>query len=258
MTVVRDIFSRKQEWDSDKEESLNLIIEKDASHAFPPEIWRMFTAGLLEFTNKKILVPSSGDNFAVFAFSLLGAIVTSTDFTPEVLVNAENRANERAFANITFKNCDTMALTDLPDNEFDLVFTSNGVYNCLHDIEKAHSSIYRVLKPNGTYCFYENHPFYNKLSEEIDSAGRTYKGTGKLCFDAKNYRTFVEKDSVNNFYTIEDYINSLLKAGFRLMDYCDIRRPQNTIPFFARRGIRFISKEIMPIWLGISAKKPSK
>lgn len=257
--VVKNHFSARAkengEWDCHKEASLKLIKENGAHRAFPSKIWEMLDSGSSGLQGKKILVPSSGDNFVVFAFSLLGANVTSTDFSKEMLANAECRANEHNFSNIEFKQADTMALDNLSDSEYDFIFTSNGVYNCLNDIQKVHNSFFRVLKPDGIYCFYENHPLSKWVHE--DPNGKCQKCGNILIFEVDSYKTFNEKDSLGNFYRIEDYINSLAKADFVIKDYCDIHREEDSIPILTNYLELPSERNKLPAWIGIRAKKPN-
>lgn len=48
----------------------------------------LFEKHIGEFSGKKILLPSSGDNHAAFAFALMGAKVTSADISERQLENA--------------------------------------------------------------------------------------------------------------------------------------------------------------------------
>jgi hypothetical protein len=50
-----------------------------------------------DLEGKRVCVPASGDNTAVFAFHLLGARVTSTDISAEQLKNAQTIALEHGW-----------------------------------------------------------------------------------------------------------------------------------------------------------------
>lgn len=73
--------------------------------------------------NKKVLLPSSGDNHAAFAFALLGADVTSADISEKQLEHAKVIADKLKLK-INYVCDDTMQLSNIPDNSFDLVYTS--------------------------------------------------------------------------------------------------------------------------------------
>jgi 2-polyprenyl-3-methyl-5-hydroxy-6-metoxy-1,4-benzoquinol methylase len=84
-------------------------IQNDPSHAFPAETFEMIKGALPDITGRRVLVPSSGDNVAVFGFHLLGAEVTSTDLSEKQLENAANLATAMGW-NIKFACTDSMTL----------------------------------------------------------------------------------------------------------------------------------------------------
>ena len=43
--------------------------------------------------------------------------------------------------------------------EFDLVFSSNGFFVWIADLQLVLSEIFRILRPGGQYVFYDIHPF---------------------------------------------------------------------------------------------------
>ena len=70
------------------EEKLNRRKDNPQS-AFYPGVLELLEKYIGEFKGKKILLPSSGDNYAAFAFSLMGAKVTSADISERQLENAK-------------------------------------------------------------------------------------------------------------------------------------------------------------------------
>jgi SAM-dependent methyltransferase len=52
-----------------------------------------------------------------------------------------------------------MKLTDIKDDEYDLVYTSEGVHVWIHDLRSMYHNISRILKIGGTYINFEIHPF---------------------------------------------------------------------------------------------------
>ena len=57
-------------------------LKADPWWAFPTPVQAMLRAAFGTLEGARVLVPSSGDNGAAFAFHLLGASVTSTDISP--------------------------------------------------------------------------------------------------------------------------------------------------------------------------------
>ena len=54
---------------------------KEPANAFHPAVYQLINKYVPDLHEKKVLLPSSGDNQAAFAFALLGAEVTSTDIS---------------------------------------------------------------------------------------------------------------------------------------------------------------------------------
>ena len=69
------------------DEKISRLKEKPES-AFHPAVNEMIRKYLPDLEGKHILLPSSGDNHAAFAFALMGAHVTSADISERQLENA--------------------------------------------------------------------------------------------------------------------------------------------------------------------------
>jgi len=152
---------------------------------------------------KKICVPSSGDNRAVFAFAMLGAQVTSCDFSENQLANAERIAKQYSWGNsIEFICADTMALDEVPDNTYDFVYTSNGVHVWIHDLPAMYHNIHRITKPGGMYIMSEIHPFQRPFDEAVKVI-KPYDDTGPI-----------ESETMTNFHwRVMDIMNAILGSG---------------------------------------------
>jgi len=257
----------EQHWDKravtyweeqNRAESFRYILE-NPKRAFPNEFNEMLETAFPTLSGIKVLVPSSGDNLAVFALHLLGAEVTSTDISQKQLDNAESIAEENNWK-ICFVRADSKELAGLPENEFDLVFTSYGAYYWIDDLTTMFGSINRVLKKTGVYCFFENQPLKNIF------AGTKDKGLTIL----QPYNIGFSMANPFRFWKNEDYIRSLLKSGFIITDYRDILRYKDAIPDLAIKNRSFAQREesgykeydwrknvfaALPAWFGICAKK---
>jgi len=64
----------------------------DPSWAFPQPVMAMIGREFGDLKGKRVLVPSSGDNAAVYGFHLMGASVTSADISEEQLSHAKRIA----------------------------------------------------------------------------------------------------------------------------------------------------------------------
>lgn len=138
---------------------------KAPKEAFHPAVYELINKYLPDLKGKKILLPSSGDNHAAFAFAILGAEVTSTDISERQLENSAFIA-EKLKLNIKFICDDTMHLDNIEDNKYDLVYTSNGTHTWIPDLIVMYKNIYRVLKPSGYSIMYDIHPFNRTFTGE--------------------------------------------------------------------------------------------
>lgn len=98
------------------------LVEKTTS-VFHKSVYNLINKYIPDLYNKKVLLPSSGDNHAAFAFALLGADVTSADISEKQLEHAKVIADKLKLK-INYVCDDTMQLSNIPDNSFDLVYTS--------------------------------------------------------------------------------------------------------------------------------------
>lgn len=206
----------KDDWNagSDKWFKANaseIIIKKtihDPMWVFPTPVRDMLKGAFQNLEGKRILVPSSGNNVAVFAFHLLGAKVTSSDFAENQLKNAKAIADRHGW-DIEFVCDDSMELSKIQENEYDLVYTSNGVHVWISDLPRMYQSFNRILKNAGRYIMFELHPFNRPLTEDekdlyrIKSA-KPYEATGPLG-QIPNYH-----------WRIQDFVNAMIQSDFSI------------------------------------------
>lgn len=185
------------------------VIERiiaDPMWAFPYEVRQMLRAACPDLQGKHVLVPSSGDCGAVFAFHLLGARVTSADIAARQLENAQRIAWAQGW-DIEFVHDDSMRLARIPDAAYDLVYTSNGVHVWIDDLPAMYGSFARVLKPGGSYVMFETHPFARPFDSNAQEAGefrviKPYESTGP----SGEVPTYA--------WRIMDLMNAMMDAGF--------------------------------------------
>ena len=139
------------------DEVIDEIISNPKS-IFHEKTWEIIQQIFPSLKGKKVLVPSSGDNRAVFAFASLGSYVTSCDICEKQLIYAKEIAKKKKLS-IKFQVDDTMKLNSIPSDEYDLVYTSEGVFVWIDDLNGMFHNIFRVLKKGGYYINFEIHPF---------------------------------------------------------------------------------------------------
>lgn len=179
----------------------------DPKGAFAEATWRMIEDYAPPLAGLTVLVPSSGDNHAVFAFAMLGAYVTSCDIVQNQLDNARRVASAYDWgARIRYLCCDTRTLAGVEDGAYDLVYTSNGVHVWIDDLDAMYASIRRALKPGGLCVMYDIHPFQRPFDDSARIV-KPYDLTGP--FDDGNEVTFT--------WRVMDLQNAMLGAGLRLL-----------------------------------------
>ncbi|TMV45966.1 methyltransferase domain-containing protein [Paenibacillus mesophilus] len=158
-----------------------------------------------DLKGKKVCVPASGDNHAVFAFCLMGAQVTSVDLSERQLENAARIAREIGL-HIEFVCEDCMRFDKIKRNEYDLVYTSNGVHTWISDLPSMYRNFHGVLKDEGLYVMYDVHPFMRPFEENTETIAirKPYDATGP----------FTELSTYH--WRMEDIMNALADSGFCL------------------------------------------
>jgi len=183
------------------------IIEDDPTRAFPNDIYAMIKKSFPDLAGKRICVPACGDNIAVFAFHLLGAKLTASDISERQIYNAKQIADEKKW-DIEYLCEDNMNFGKIKNDEFDLVYTSRGVFMWISDLTAMFRNFRRVLKTGGKYILFETHPINRLLVYDRKFELKPEKPYNELkCkwspHDWNDWRT-------------QDIINSLLNAGFIL------------------------------------------
>jgi len=238
-------------------------LQKDPTWAFPPPIWKMIGRAFPDLRGKRVLVPSSGDNFAVFAFHLLGAAVTSSDISERQLANAEKVAGERNWK-IEFIRQDSMEFSGIHGGEYDLVYTSNGVHVWIPDLARMYGNFNRVLKADGRYIMFETHPFIRPFDDSGKDViiDKPYEDTGPFV-------SVVKTGEITEFaWRVMDIYNAMQNAGFVVTRMEEFHPGPDWYDTWFARGQEETDEQYarkfdwtqnpwaaLPQWIGFSAKK---
>ena len=150
-----------------------------------------------------------------------GAAVTGVDFSPVAIDTARALAARMGVA-ATFVLSDVYDLPAALDGRFDVVFTSHGVLSWLPDLDGWARVVAHFLRPGGTFCLVEIHPFIG-LFDEVE--GRLELG-GSL-FDVgpherQTTETYADGMALaphpehNWFWPVSSVVTALSGAGLRI------------------------------------------
>ena len=209
-------------------------------------------------SGKDVCVVGSGDNSAAFAFSGMGANVTSVDISERRLVVASKRARHLGLS-ITFVQADAADMSLIGDAEFDLVFSSNGFFVWIANLQTVFGEIYRILRPGGHYVFYDIHPFLRPWKDQTVpiEVAKPYWETGPI----KD-----EEDTFEFHWTLADILNPLPVLGFTLrrmlespaddsrfwQDYSYLPGTDDSLLDWNENP-----RATLPVWLTLAVKKPA-
>ena len=187
------------------EEKLDSI-RKNPKAAFYPGLPELMERHIGGFKGKRILLPSSGDNHAAFAFAFMGAKVTSADISERQLENAKQISDNRGL-DIEYICDNTMSLSQIADGIFDLVYTSNGTLTWINDLNGMYRNIARVLKKGGYSVMYDIHPFTRPFTMEAWKEPEVRKSYHDIFPDLH--------------WRVQDIINAHAQAGLRVSEMAE-------------------------------------
>ena len=230
---------------------------KDPELAFEGETLATIQEMIGDLRDKQVCLIGSGDNMAAYALSGLGAVVTSTDISEERLKLAANRA-EILGVSIDFVRSDAADLGFAADSTFDLVCSTNGFFVWIADLGAVFREVSRILKPGGTYVFYDIHPFMRPWKAQVTpiEMEKPYWDTGPF------------QESVDGSYefnwTLADLLNPLAQAGLTLKKV--VESPTQDPGFWQGSGDASDVDESLldwtqnpraglPVWLTIAASR---
>ena len=188
------------------DEKIRYLKEKPES-AFHPAVYALIRKYLPDLKGRYVLLPSSGDNHAAFALAMMGAHVTSADISERQLENAAAIAGQLRL-DIEFICDDTMDLSHIRDQAYDMVYTSNGTLSWINDIDSMNRNIYRVLKAGGYCVIYDMHPFNRPFSGEAWKPPLVVKSYHDVFPDLH--------------WRLQDIINSQISAGLNICEIAEL------------------------------------
>jgi SAM-dependent methyltransferase len=161
----------------------------------------------------------------------LGAWVTGVDFSEEA-IRAARSLNDACGLGCRFVCCNIYDLPAHLDEQFDIVFASDGVLCWLPDLARWCQVLADRLRPGGMFVLADGHPFgyFVKCDPNAKTAriARSYfsDGTPEFCpagepgdYDYHATNTSVDKATYWWKHTISDIVNAVAGAGLVLQRF---------------------------------------
>ncbi len=150
--------------------------------------------------------------------------VTGVDLVPENIYYAKKLSKDLGVENARFLEADLMELSQIHKEQYDVVFTSEGVLGWLPDLDVWAKTVRGLLRDDGFFYLFECHPFFDILDGSLLKEGKfdikyPYFGKEPEEDDVIGGYASEAKKTVTSYYwthTLSEIINALLKAGLQL------------------------------------------
>lgn len=164
-----------------------------------------------DLTGRRALDAGCGEGYLARILAAHGARVTGIDISPRLIEQARRRPD----AGITYRAADLSRPVPGLAGAFDVV-ASYLVLNDVPDYRGFASTVAAALRPGGRAALAFNNPYYAYLSRHVSD----YFATGH----ASPYRgLWTAGIQVLHYHrTLEEYLDSFLAAGLRLVKLADL------------------------------------
>jgi len=149
-----------------------------------------------------------------------GAKVVAIDFS-EGAISIAKDINEKLKTDVEFICCNVYDVKSHLSEKFDIVFTSYGVINWLHDLDKWGELIASSLNPGGIFYMVEFHPILWIYDENFVKVEHPYQSESEplMHISGSSYTNQENKNSQKEYcwnHGIGRIMNSLINAGLQI------------------------------------------
>lgn len=124
---------------------------------------------------------------------------------------------------VSFLSSNVLTLDQIHNDQYDIVFTSEGVLGWLPDLKQWARVIKKLLKPNGFFYIYDSHPLFHIFDEEALAKEKLiarydyFDAQADMDYPIGGYASET-KFSENYWWnhSFSDIMNALLEAGLSL------------------------------------------
>jgi 2-polyprenyl-3-methyl-5-hydroxy-6-metoxy-1,4-benzoquinol methylase len=159
------------------------------------------------------------------SWARLGATVTGIDFSEKAIQLARYLAQLLRIP-AQFIHCSLYDLPSIHEGEYDIVYTSYGVINWLHDITRWGEIVSRYLKTGGTFFMAEFHPFMYIFEEEGSNlAIKNAYWYNPRPTHYESERSYADREMILEnretyawAHPLSDILDSLIRAGLTIRE----------------------------------------
>ena len=159
---------------------------------------------------KRLLHLQCNAGIDTLSWARLGAAVTGVDIASRPLAVARQLSEELGIP-ATFIQSDIYEVPEVINNQFDIVYTSQGVLCWLSDLRKWAEVIALMLSPGGMFYIMEEHPYAVTLDEEA-----IRPTTREPYFHQKEGQYYEDEENYQWSHSLSDVVNSLIEAGLEI------------------------------------------
>lgn len=147
-------------------------------------------------------------------------LVTGVDLSDQNIIYANKLKEDFSMDQIQYIESDVLKLADFHFDQYDIVFTSEGVLGWLPDLKQWARVVRSMLKEDGFFYIYDSHPFLHIFDEQA-----LQNGDLDMKYDYFNAKADKDepiggyasetKFSTNYWWnhSISDIVNALIEAG---------------------------------------------
>lgn len=153
------------------------------------------------------------------ALSRRGAKVTGVDFSDEAITKAQQLAKDCG-TDTRFILSDVIALGEVLDEQFDIVFTSYGTIGWLPDMDQWAAIVNRFMKPDGHFVFAEFHPVVWMMDYDFKGVAYSYFNLEAIVEASEGTYTdrnaAIKATEVSWNHDLSEVVTALLNQGLQL------------------------------------------
>ena len=155
------------------------------------------------------------------SWARLGAKATGVDFS-DTAIDLARSLNDELGLDTRFICSNVYDLPEALDEQFDIVFTSEGVLCWLPDLDKWAEVVCRFLRPGGVFYILDGHPFMTVLEEsEAGDMSPTYTYFHNQFFSEGNEPSYTGPELIGSpnyewHHSLGEIVTSLVRAGLSI------------------------------------------